>query len=114
MATATISDEIKEQVQKIVDEYNRTDLRKLGCKFVCSYKSKFLYLSLDEGFPQLAPTIRLKFTGDIKKWEFAIFKWSSETYTTDYFFIPGSEFVDGTVLGAMKAGIAAYPPRFSK
>jgi hypothetical protein len=42
-------------------------------------------------------------------WEFAIFKWSTERYDPDEWFFPGSEYVDGTVEGAMMAGLHAYP-----
>ena len=52
---------------------------------------------------------RLKYTGDIKKWDFAIFKWSTESYDPDERFFPGVQYVDGTIEGAMKAGLAAYP-----
>ena len=45
----------------------------------------------------------------MKDWEFAIFKWSSEEYDSDEWFFPGSQFVDGTIEGAMKAGLEAYP-----
>jgi hypothetical protein len=42
-------------------------------------------------------------------WEFAIFKWSTERYDPDEWFFPGAEYVDGTVEGAMMAGLHAYP-----
>jgi hypothetical protein len=32
-----------------------------------------------------------------------------ERYDPDEWFFPGSEFVDGTLQGAMKAGLEAYP-----
>ena len=43
------------------------------------------------------------------KWEFAIYKYSSEGYDDDEFFFPGAGNVDGTVEGAMLAGLEAYP-----
>ena len=48
-------------------------------------------------------------TGKMDNREFAIFKWSSERYDPEEWFFPGSEYVDGTIEGAMKAGIEAYP-----
>jgi hypothetical protein len=42
-------------------------------------------------------------------WDFAIFKWSMETYAPNEWMFPGSELVDGTVEGAMRAGLEAYP-----
>ena len=44
------------------------------------------------------------------RWEFAIFKYSDERYDPDEWLFPGSEHVDGTIEGAMQAGMAAYPP----
>ncbi len=69
--------------------------------------------SLDEKLPKLSPTLRLKYNGKIDNWGFAIFKWSSESYTTDYFFIPDGEYVNGTIAGALQAAITAYPPRYT-
>ena len=42
-------------------------------------------------------------------WEFAIYKHSSERYDPDEWFFPGAGNVDGTVEGAMEAGLEAYP-----
>ncbi len=109
--TIKISEQIREKVEKIVSEFNETILKEYGCKFQSQYKGNFLYLLLDEGFANLAPTLRLKFTGDINDWEFAIFKWSSEKYTTDFDFMPGAEFIDGTIHGAMQAALKLYPPQ---
>jgi len=111
MATLKVPEQIKESIEKIVNEFNATKLKKFNCKFEIQYKGNFLYLLLDEGLPDLSPTLRLKYTGNLEKWEFAIFKWSSETYTTDYLFIPGSEYIDGSIAGALQAAIIAYPPR---
>jgi hypothetical protein len=58
---------------------------------------------------KLGPICRLKYTGDINNWSFAIFKYSDERYDSDEWFFPGSGHVDGTIEGAMKAGLEAYP-----
>jgi hypothetical protein len=42
-------------------------------------------------------------------WEFAIFKYSDERYDSEEGFFPGAGLVDGTIEGAMKAGLQAYP-----
>jgi len=44
-------------------------------------------------------------------WDFTIYKYSTEKYDPEEWFFPGEEFVDGTVTGAMKAGMAAYEIR---
>ena len=45
----------------------------------------------------------------MQKWSFAIYKYSDEQYDEEEWFFPGSEHVDGTIEGAMKAGLEAYP-----
>jgi hypothetical protein len=42
-------------------------------------------------------------------WEFAIFKYSDGNYDADEWMFPASEHVDGTIEGAMRAGLEAYP-----
>jgi hypothetical protein len=42
-------------------------------------------------------------------WDFAIYKYSDNRYDPEEWFFPGEQFVDGTVTGAMKAGMIAYP-----
>ena len=64
--------------------------------------------SEDKLFGSVGPICRLEYVGDMKKWQFAIYKFSSERYDPEEWFFPGEEFVDGTVEGAMKAGIKAY------
>ena len=39
-----------------------------------------------------------------------LFKYSDERYDPDEWMFPGSEQVDGTIEGAMRAGMGAYPP----
>jgi hypothetical protein len=42
-------------------------------------------------------------------WEFAIYKYSDERYDPEEWMFPGAGYVDGTIKGAMKAGLEAYP-----
>ena len=109
--TIKISEQIREKVEKIVSEFNETTLKKEGCKFQTQYNGNYVYLLLDEGFENLTPMFRLKFAGNMNNWEFAIFRWSSEKYTTDFDFMPGAEFIDGTIHGAMQAALKLYPPQ---
>jgi hypothetical protein len=53
--------------------------------------------------------VRLTYTGDPASWEFAIYKYSDERYDAAEWLFPGSEHVDGTIEGALKAGLEAYP-----
>jgi len=52
----------------------------------------------------------LEYAGNIDNWDFAIYKYSNERYDPDEWFFTGAGYVDGTVEGAMKAGLEAYPP----
>jgi len=72
------------------------------------FRGNYLYLDRSD-YGQIGPICRLKYTGDMENWEFAIFKWSSERYDPKEWMFPGSEHVDGTIEGAMMAGLLAYP-----
>ena len=52
---------------------------------------------------------RLKYNGQIDNWDFAVFKYSRESYDPDEWMFPGAEELDGTIEGALKAGIQIYP-----
>ena len=43
------------------------------------------------------------------EWDFAIYRYSKERYDPDEWFFPGAELVNGTVEGALRAGMEAYP-----
>lgn len=110
MAKIVITEEIKQEVYKIIDDFNRKNFREdvKVLFYFAEFKGKFLYLKRHE-YGRNSPVVRMKYTGDMKDWEFAIFKWSSEEYDPDEWFFPGSQYVDGTIEGAMKAGLEAYP-----
>ena len=73
------------------------------------FKGRFLYLDRAGLGGRLSEICRLTWTGDMNSWEFAIYKHSTNRYDPDEWFFPGAEEVDGTVEGAMRAGLAAYP-----
>jgi len=50
----------------------------------------------------------MTYTEEMDAWEFAIYKYSDER-CTDHKMFPGMGEVDGTVEGAMRAGLMAYP-----
>lgn len=110
MAKTVIPEEAKKEINKIIDDFNNEyfldDLEDLY--YFAEFKGKFLYLKRKE-FDNISPVVRLTYTGDMKDWDFAIFKWSSEKYDPEEYFFPGAEYVDGTIEGAMKAGLEAYP-----
>jgi glutamate synthase domain-containing protein 3 len=110
MTKVTITKETKQKVQKIIDKYNKEtfDDNVDDLAYYAEYKGKFLYLKRKE-FGKISPIARLTYTGDFMEWDFAIYKWSREQYDPDEWFFPGVDSVDGTIEGAMKAGLEAYP-----
>ena len=107
MSTKKIPDDVKAQVDGIVARFNEGS-GVPTCFYAVRYRGNYLYLERSD-FGQIGPICRLKYTGDMNKWEFAIFKWSSERYDPDEWIFPGLEYVDGTIEGAMMAGLHAYP-----
>ena len=97
--------EVKTEVEKMVSEFNKT----ADYAYVPRFKGKFLYLDRQTYFGKPAPICRLEYTGDIAQWHFAIYKYSANAYDPAEWFFPGRDEVDGTIGGAMKAGLQAYP-----
>jgi hypothetical protein len=114
MATKqSIPPEIQAEAQKLIDEFNRKnfkhkEFKELGITgYSARFKGKYLYLDRDDmGEP--SPICRLTWNGKMDKWDFAIYKYSDNRYDPEEWFFPGDQFVDGTVTGAMKAGMKAY------
>jgi len=113
MTNSKIPQEIKEIVDKKIADFNATMFKKKsGIEYYSIFKGEFLYLNRREG-EQDGPISRLKFNGKIDDWGFAIFKWSSEKYDPNELFFPGSQHINGTIEGALKASNEAYPPSWS-
>jgi hypothetical protein len=108
MPKKQIPNDIKQRADEVVNQFNKTVIKKTSSYYVTRYKGDFLYLDR-ANYGQRGSICRLTYTGDFTNWGFAIFKYSSETYDSSEWFFPGSEHVDGTIEGAMKAGLAAYP-----
>ncbi len=109
MPTIRIPDAIKTQVEQQVSAFNREVLQDPNVSYRPRYRGAFLYLDRCD-YGQVGPICRLQYTGTIDRWEFAIFRYSDERYDPDEWLFPGSAHVDGTLEGAMRAGMAAYPP----
>jgi hypothetical protein len=103
-----IPDDIKQQADAIVDHFNQTVIKHPLQYYLTRYKGMFLYLDRAD-YGRRGAICRLTYTGTLDQWEFAIFKYSSDSYDPAEWFFPGSDYVDGTIEGAMKAGLAAYP-----
>jgi len=108
MRSKGIPENIRKQSDEIVARFNRANFQDAGCYYETRYKGKYLYLDRND-FGNKGPICRLKYNGKIDNWDFAIFKYSSERYSPDECFFPGEYHVDGTIEGAMRAGMEAYP-----
>ncbi len=109
MTKTKIPESVKEQANKIIADFNLKTYKKgSGIEYHVIYKGSFLYLNRQEGKND-SPISRLKYTGTMDVWDFAIYKWSVERYDPDEFWFPGSQHLNGTIEGALKAGEDAYP-----
>jgi hypothetical protein len=108
MSKQAIPESIKKQADEIVNGFNKKVLKDANRYYTTHYKGRYLYLDRYD-YGTVSQICRLKYTGSLGEWEFAIFKYSDERYHADEWFFPGAGFVDGTIEGAMKAGLEAYP-----
>ena len=108
MPTESIPKKVRKQVEAIVDRFNRDQLGDGDLPYAPRFRGRYLYLNRMENSGSVGPICRLEYTGSLKKWQFAIYKYSSERYDPEERMFPGEWFVDGTIEGAMKAGLTAY------
>ena len=108
MKAKGIPDDEKTKVKGIIDKFNKNVLSGRDCFYQARFKGKYLYLDRSD-YGNTGPIFRLTYTGNMNKWDFAIFRWSSERYDPDEWMFPGNQYLDGTIEGAMKAGFEAYP-----
>ena len=109
MAKPKLTPEIRQQADAIVARFNVEPLKnKPYARFVTNYRGANLYLG-HERHGKFWPVCRLTYTGDMEHWEFAIYRYSDERYDPDEWFFTGAEELDGTIEGAMRAGLQAYP-----
>jgi hypothetical protein len=111
MTIKTIPKEVKEEILKIIDEFNNDELDLINefYKYVANFRGNYVYLGTKTG-KGISPISRLTYTGDMNDWEFVIYKYSSERYDSYEDFFPGVECLDGTIKGALCASNRAYPP----
>ena len=107
MAKKAIPDEVKQQAIQRIERFNQKELTLSKFWYIPRWRGGSLYLDrIDDGVA--GQICRLTYTGDIDKWQFAIFKYSSQRYDPEEWWFPGAECVDGTIEGAMRAGMKAY------
>lgn len=108
MRSKGIPESIKKQVEEIVRRFSEESMGYPNRYYSARYRGNYLYLDRVE-YGKAGSICRLKFNGKMDNWDFAIYKYSTGSYDSDEWFFPGSNLVDGTVEGAMKAGLEAYP-----
>ena len=107
MKKRTIPDEVKEHALHAIERFNLRKLAKTGSSYIGRFQGKYLYLDRDD-CGNVGPVCRLEYKGKGKPWGFAVYKYSSACYDPEECWFPGFELVDGTVEGALKAGMEAY------
>lgn len=108
MPNPAIPQDVQTLVETIVTEFNRAHFRLPERSYQARFRDRFLYLDrCDLGEP--FQVCRLAYQGKPDNWDFAIYRHSKDRYDPDEWFFPGSQFVNGTVQGAMEAGLVAYP-----
>jgi hypothetical protein len=103
-----IPEDVKTEVKNIIEKFNRNVLHTSNCQYQVRFKGKYLYLDRND-YGNTGPIFRLTYKGNMEDWDYAIFRWSNEKYDPDEWMFPGNDYLDGTVEGAMKAGLEAYP-----
>ena len=108
MPKTVIPAQIKQQVEAIVNNFNQQTFIDGQNYYLTRYRGSSLYLDRYD-YGSVTHICRLTYIDSLTHWNFAIFKYSTETYDANDGFFPGAEFIDGTIEGAMKAGLHAYP-----
>jgi hypothetical protein len=108
MPGTRIPDAIKAQIADRITTFNRTVLQDPHVYYLPRYRGAYLYLDRCD-YGQVGRIGRLTYMGTLDRWEFAIYRYSDEHYDPDEWLFPGAEELDGTIDGAMRAGMGAYP-----
>jgi len=103
-----IPDDVRAEVEARVAQFNRKVVKDPQQYFSVRSRGKYVYLDRDD-YGHVGPRARLTYTGDLEEWEFAIYKYSDERYDPDEWMFPGSGHIDGTIEGALRTAMAAYP-----
>jgi hypothetical protein len=109
MTKQSIPDTVKREVAEIIEQFNQSIGQPHMAQYVPRYSGRYLYLDRADFMDSPGKICRLTYSGDLTSWDFAIYKNSTNRYDPDEWLIPGLEHLDGTLEGAMKAGLEAYP-----
>ena len=110
MAKASIPTQVKAQVEKMIEQFNQKVAQQYMIKYRSRYRGNHLDLDRIDFMGNQGQICRLTYIGELNSWDFAIYKYIKNRYDPDEWMFPGAGYLDGTVEGAMKAGLEAYPP----
>jgi hypothetical protein len=108
MTRQAIPEQIRQAADAVIQDFNTRVIGDPERFFTARYRGNYLYLDRCAYGPA-HPRCRLTYTGPGDRWEFAIYKYSDECYDPTEWFFPGAQYVDGTVAGALRAALDAYP-----
>jgi hypothetical protein len=106
-----IPSDVQKQAEEILERFNNEQLKDTGIRYVFRFKGKYLYIDRqDLSSARPSPICRLQYTGDPSNWLFDVYLYSDNCYDPEEGCFPGRDLVDGTIEGALYAGLEAYPP----
>jgi len=105
MSGQSIPEHVRKQAELIVGRFNVQNAGPPGLYFALRFKGKFVYLDESDPSDEPLPFCRLEWTGNMQDWEFAIYDPIEGRYDRSERRFPGSDLVDGTVEGALRAGL---------
>ncbi len=107
MFSFDIPEDVREDVRQVIAHFNEEELRATGKAYSARFEKEHVFLDRDDGIgPE--PICRLTYNGDLYDWAFEIYKYSADDYDPEETLFPGAELVDGTIEGALRAGMKAY------
>ena len=103
-----IPEDVRAQVEARVEAFNHEVIKYPGSFFSVRFRGKYVYLDRYY-FGSASQRARLTYTGDIEDWDFAIYRHSDGRYDPNEWMFPGGHHLDGTIEGALRAAMEAYP-----
>jgi hypothetical protein len=110
MAKQKIPPDIQSAAEAIIANFN-SEFPASSMQYVPRFKGMYLYLDRSNYGEKPHPICRLEFTATIDHWKFAIYKYSKDYYDPDEWVFPGRGHLNGSIEGAMRCGLEAYPVR---
>ena len=98
---------VRNVVEQAVEDFNRDEISGSGKTYHVRFQGCYVYVDRDDGIGP-RPVFRLEYTGDLSDWGFAIYMYSADDYDEEENFFPGVDKLDGTIEGALRAGMKAY------